>query len=58
MQIKDSGNRREFNTGAVRDMVECKGRICVKGLLRHFSGMQLPTDNAIFESYNVIFESF
>jgi hypothetical protein len=26
--------------------------------LRHFSGMQLPTDNAIFESYNVIFESF
>lgn len=24
--IKDSGTRREFNTGAVRDMVEGKGR--------------------------------
>ena len=27
MQIKDSGNRREFNTGAVRDMAEGKGRM-------------------------------
>ena len=26
MTIKDSGNRREFNTGAVRDMQEGKGR--------------------------------
>lgn len=26
MDIKDSGNRREFNTGAVRDMAEGKGR--------------------------------
>lgn len=26
MQIKDSGNRKEFNTGAVRDMHEGKGR--------------------------------
>lgn len=25
--IKDSGNRREFNTGAVRDMAEGKGRM-------------------------------
>ena len=24
--IKDSGNRREFSTGAVRDMAEGKGR--------------------------------
>lgn len=27
MEIKDSGNRREFNTGAVRDMAEGKGRM-------------------------------
>ena len=27
MKIKDSGNRREFNTGAVRDMAEGKGRM-------------------------------
>jgi hypothetical protein len=27
MQIKDSGNRREFDTGAVRDMAEGKGRM-------------------------------
>ena len=27
MHIKDSGNRREFNTGAVRDMAEGKGRM-------------------------------
>ena len=27
MQIKDSGNRREFNTGAVRDMAEGKGKM-------------------------------
>ena len=26
MKIKDSGNRREFSTGAVRDMAEGKGR--------------------------------
>ena len=26
MEIKDSGNRREFGTGAVRDMAEGKGR--------------------------------
>lgn len=26
-QIKDSGNRREFSTGAVRDMAEGKGRM-------------------------------
>ena len=26
MSIKDSGNRREFDTGAVRDMAEGKGR--------------------------------
>lgn len=27
MKIKDSGERREFNTGAVRDMSEGKGRM-------------------------------
>lgn len=27
MEIKDSGNRREFSTGAVRDMAEGKGRM-------------------------------
>ena len=27
MEIKDSGNRREFNSGAVRDMAEGKGRM-------------------------------
>ena len=27
MEIKDSGNRREFNSGAVRDMSEGKGRM-------------------------------
>jgi hypothetical protein len=27
MLIKDSGNRREFDTGAVRDMAEGKGRM-------------------------------
>ena len=27
MEIKDSGNRREFGTGAVRDMAEGKGRM-------------------------------
>ena len=27
MEIKDSGTRREFNTGAVRDMAEGKGRM-------------------------------
>ena len=27
MKIKDSGNRREFSTGAVRDMAEGKGRM-------------------------------
>lgn len=26
MELKDSGNRREFNTGAVRDVAEGKGR--------------------------------
>ena len=26
MDIKDSGNRTEFNTGAVRDLHEGKGR--------------------------------
>lgn len=27
MELKDSGNRREFSTGAVRDMSEGKGRM-------------------------------
>lgn len=27
MEIKDSGTRKEFNTGAVRDIQECKGRM-------------------------------
>lgn len=27
MEILDSGNRREFETGAVRDMAEGKGRM-------------------------------
>lgn len=27
MEILDSGNRREFETGAVRDMAEGKGRL-------------------------------
>lgn len=27
MEIKDSGSRREFSTGAVRDMAEGKGRM-------------------------------
>lgn len=42
--IKDSGNRREFDTGAVRDMQEGKGRcdllplMIVGGLLDAYSG--------------------
>lgn len=46
--IKDSGNRREFETGAVRDIAEGKGRcdlLPLDCISRYFSYMSSPARN-------------
>ena len=39
--IKDSGERRKFETGAVRDMAEGKGRFDFKISIKTFCGVNV-----------------
>lgn len=52
MEIKDSGSRREFNTGAVRDIAEGKGR-CDLLPLKIVSDLLISESDVLFdiESY-------
>ena len=52
-EIKDSGNRREFSTGAVRDMAEGKGR-CDLLPLDVISDLFLESKCEKYERVNII----
>lgn len=51
MEVKDSGERRKFNTGAVRDIQEGKGRFDLMplGVAARMVNQFGPTDEVIFE---------
>ena len=55
MKIKDSGERREFSTGAVRDMAEGKGRCdllpacAILRIARHFEAGAKKYDDRNWE---------
>ena len=63
MEIKDSGNRREFETGAVRDIAEGKGRCdllpldCVAEYFRMLSNPVRGKDSVCAEACAIIFET-
>lgn len=54
MDIKDSGNRRSFESGAVRDIAEGKGRCDLLPLLEVASLFDEAPDSVLFRLYRFV----